>query len=131
MTRPTSPISIACAASTPRVERAGGKLTMTAVLLKVLVGLSQVSFNASVDMVKRDRVQKYVHIGVAVDTDKGLLVPVIRDVDEEYRRDLRCASCPRRRAAEHTPRRAAGRRVHDHQSRRHRWHCVLAVDQSA
>jgi pyruvate dehydrogenase E2 component (dihydrolipoamide acetyltransferase) len=69
-----------------RVERAGGKLTMTAVLLKVLGSALRKfpKFNSSVDMVNHAIVlKKYVHIGVAVDTDKGLLVPVIRDVDKK------------------------------------------------
>jgi pyruvate dehydrogenase E2 component (dihydrolipoamide acetyltransferase) len=39
-------------------------------------------FNVSVDMGAEEIIQKkYVHIGVAVDTDRGLLVPVIRDAD--------------------------------------------------
>lgn len=69
-----------------RVERAGGKLTMTAVLLKVLGSALRKfpKFNASVDMGDHAIVyKKYVHIGVAVDTEKGLLVPVIRDVDKK------------------------------------------------
>jgi pyruvate dehydrogenase E2 component (dihydrolipoamide acetyltransferase) len=41
-------------------------------------------FNASVDMAEGAIVYKgYVHVGVAVDTDRGLLVPVIRDVDQK------------------------------------------------
>lgn len=69
-----------------RVERAGGKLTMTAVLLKVLGSALRKfpKFNSSVDMVNHAIVyKKYVHVGVAVDTEKGLLVPVIRDVDKK------------------------------------------------
>jgi pyruvate dehydrogenase E2 component (dihydrolipoamide acetyltransferase) len=69
-----------------RVERAGGKLTMTAVLLKVLGSALRKfpKFNASVDMAKHAIVYKrYVHVGVAVDTEKGLLVPVIHDVDKK------------------------------------------------
>jgi len=69
-----------------RVERAGGKLTMTAVLLKVLGSALRKfpKFNSSVDMTNHAIVyKKYVHVGVAVDTEKGLLVPVIRDVDKK------------------------------------------------
>jgi len=69
-----------------RVERAGGKLTMTAVLLKVLGSALRKfpKFNSSVDMANHAIVyKKYVHVGVAVDTEKGLLVPVIRDVDKK------------------------------------------------
>src|SRR5207249_10188933 len=41
-------------------------------------------FNASIDLAKEEIVYKqYIHIGVAVDTDRGLLVPVIRDVDKK------------------------------------------------
>lgn len=70
----------------PRVEAAGGKLTMTAILLKVLAAAAREfpQFNASVDMENREIIyKKYYHIGVAVDTDRGLLVPVIRDVDKK------------------------------------------------
>ena len=62
------------------------KVTMTAVLLSVL-GRALVEFpkfNSSVDMRDSSIVYKhYVHVGVAVDTDKGLLVPVVRDVDKK------------------------------------------------
>ena len=41
-------------------------------------------FNSSIDMASSEIIQKkYVHIGVAVDTDRGLLVPVIRDADKK------------------------------------------------
>jgi len=69
-----------------RVEEAGGKLTMTAVLLKVLGSALKryPKFNASVDMDGSAIVYKdYVHIGVAVDTERGLLVPVVRDADRK------------------------------------------------
>lgn len=62
------------------------KVTMTAVLLSVLGrALAEFpKFNSSVDMRDSSIVYKhYVHIGVAVDTDKGLLVPVVRDVDKK------------------------------------------------
>ena len=68
-----------------RVEKSGGKLTMTAVLLKVLGSALRKfpKFNSSVDMAAHAIVyKKYVHVGVAVDTERGLLVPVIRDVDQ-------------------------------------------------
>lgn len=69
-----------------KVEAAGGKLTVTAILLKISASALKVfpNFNTSVDMAKREIIQKkYIHIGVAVDTDRGLLVPVIRDVDRK------------------------------------------------
>ncbi len=67
----------------PRVERAGGKLTVTAVVIKVLsAALDRFpQFASSVDMANESIVYKqYRHIGVAVDTPNGLLVPVLRDV---------------------------------------------------
>jgi pyruvate dehydrogenase E2 component (dihydrolipoamide acetyltransferase) len=69
-----------------KVQQLGGKLTTTAVMLKVLASaLRQFPhFNASVDMQNRTIIQKhYVHVGVAVNTERGLLVPVIRDADQK------------------------------------------------
>ena len=69
-----------------RAEAAGTKLTPTAVLLKMVVGALKKypKFNASLDLEKNEVVFKeYVNIGVAVDTERGLLVPVIRDVDKK------------------------------------------------
>jgi pyruvate dehydrogenase E2 component (dihydrolipoamide acetyltransferase) len=61
-------------------------VTITAFLIKIL-GAALKKFpqmNASVDLQADEIVFKsYVHIGVAVDTDRGLLVPVIRDVDQK------------------------------------------------
>jgi pyruvate dehydrogenase E2 component (dihydrolipoamide acetyltransferase) len=68
------------------VEKAGGKLTMTAILLKLsAMALKQFpKFNASVDMKNKQIVYKnYINIGVAVDTEQGLLVPVVQDVDKK------------------------------------------------
>jgi pyruvate dehydrogenase E2 component (dihydrolipoamide acetyltransferase) len=69
-----------------QVEAAGGKLTVTGILLKVIASAMKVfpQFNSSVDMEKSKVIyKKYINIGVAVDTEKGLLVPVIRDVDKK------------------------------------------------
>jgi pyruvate dehydrogenase E2 component (dihydrolipoamide acetyltransferase) len=69
-----------------RVEAAGGKLTLTAVALKVVAAALRAfpEFNASIDVANEEIVlKKYVHIGVAVDTESGLLVPVIRDADKK------------------------------------------------
>jgi pyruvate dehydrogenase E2 component (dihydrolipoamide acetyltransferase) len=66
-----------------RVEAAGGKLTITAVVIKILAAAIDryPQFASSVDMANTAIVYKsYRHIGVAVDTPNGLLVPVIRDV---------------------------------------------------
>jgi len=70
----------------PRVEEAGGKLTITSILLKMAASALRVfpQLNASVDVEKEEVVfKKYYHIGVAVDTDRGLIVPVVRDVDQK------------------------------------------------
>jgi pyruvate dehydrogenase E2 component (dihydrolipoamide acetyltransferase) len=70
----------------PRAEEAGGKMTVTAIALKVCASALKVfpQFNASIDMEKEEIVYKqYINIGVATDTDRGLLVPVIRDVDKK------------------------------------------------
>src|ERR1039457_4297709 len=70
----------------PRAEEAGGKMTVTAIALKVCASALKVfpQFNASIDMSKEEIIYKqYISIGVAVDTDRGLLVPVIRDVDKK------------------------------------------------
>lgn len=69
-----------------RVEKAGGKLTVTAVLLKIVaLALDRFpQFASSVDMANQAVIYKqYRHIGIAVDTPNGLLVPVIRDVDRK------------------------------------------------
>ena len=70
----------------PKAEEAGGKMTVTAIALKVCAAALKVfpQFNASIDMEKEEIVYKqYIHIGVAADTDRGLLVPVIGDVDKK------------------------------------------------
>ncbi len=70
----------------PRAEAAGGKLTMTAILLKIVAAALKnfPKFNASLDLAQGELILKqYYHIGVAVDTDRGLLVPVIRDADRK------------------------------------------------
>jgi pyruvate dehydrogenase E2 component (dihydrolipoamide acetyltransferase) len=70
----------------PKAEEAGGKMTVTAIALKVCAAALKVfpQFNASIDIEKEEIVYKqYISIGVAADTDRGLLVPVIRDVDKK------------------------------------------------
>lgn len=69
-----------------KVEEVGGKLTVTAILIKVIASALKVfpQFNSSVDMENNEIIyKKYFNIGVAVDTDKGLLVPVIKNVDKK------------------------------------------------
>jgi pyruvate dehydrogenase E2 component (dihydrolipoamide acetyltransferase) len=70
----------------PKAEEAGGKMTVTAIALKVCASALKVfpQFNASIDMANEEIVYKqYINVGVAVDTDRGLLVPVIREVDKK------------------------------------------------
>ena len=69
-----------------KVEEAGGKLTITSILLKIIgSALKEFPiFNASFDPDTDELIyKKYYHIAVAVATDRGLLVPVIRDVDKK------------------------------------------------
>jgi pyruvate dehydrogenase E2 component (dihydrolipoamide acetyltransferase) len=70
----------------PKAAEAGGKLTVTAIALKVCASALKIfpQFNASIDMEQEEIVYKqFINIGVAVDTDRGLLVPVIREVDKK------------------------------------------------
>ncbi|HEU5401843.1 MAG TPA: dihydrolipoyllysine-residue acetyltransferase [Terriglobales bacterium] len=70
----------------PKAAEAGGKLTVTAIALKVCASALKIfpQFNASIDMEQEEIVYKqFINIGVAVDTDRGLLVPVLRDVDKK------------------------------------------------
>ncbi|HUQ87430.1 MAG TPA: 2-oxo acid dehydrogenase subunit E2 [Vicinamibacterales bacterium] len=68
------------------VAKAGGNLTVTAIAAKVVASALKVfpQFNASVDAAGESIVyKKYIHIGVAADTPNGLLVPVLRNVDQK------------------------------------------------
>jgi pyruvate dehydrogenase E2 component (dihydrolipoamide acetyltransferase) len=70
----------------PKVEKAGGKLTVTSVLIKIVsLGLEKFpQFNSSIDMQKKEVIYKnYFNVGVAVDTERGLIVPVLKDVDKK------------------------------------------------
>lgn len=67
-----------------RVASQGGRLTRTAIMLKAAIMTLQEypSFNASLDMARGEIVEKrYFNIGVAVDSPRGLIVPVIRNAD--------------------------------------------------
>jgi pyruvate dehydrogenase E2 component (dihydrolipoamide acetyltransferase) len=70
----------------PAYEKKGAKLTLTPFVLKALVATLKQHpiFNSSLDEVAQEIVIKeYFHIGIAVDTEQGLIVPVIRDVDKK------------------------------------------------
>lgn len=65
---------------------AENRLTMTAIMVKVCAAALKAfpGVNSSLDLANKELVLKdYVHIGVAVDTPGGLLVPVIRDADQK------------------------------------------------
>jgi pyruvate dehydrogenase E2 component (dihydrolipoamide acetyltransferase) len=69
-----------------QIAKSGGNLTVTAMLVRILATAvkSFPQFNASVDVERGEIVlKKFVNIGVAVDTDRGLLVPVIRNADQK------------------------------------------------
>ena len=69
----------------------GGRLTMTVFALKAVATAlkNYPQFNASLDLANQEIIiKKYFHIGVAVDTEHGLMVPVIRDVDRKSIKEL-------------------------------------------
>lgn len=68
----------------PEYEKKGVRLTLTSFALKAVVAALKKHpvFNSSLDEVAGELVLKeYYHLGLAVDTEQGLIVPVIRDVD--------------------------------------------------
>ena len=69
-----------------KVAQSGGKLTVTAILVKVCAAALKKfeRFNASIDPANQRLIlKKYVHIGIAADTPRGLLVPVVRNTDRK------------------------------------------------
>lgn len=69
-----------------QVKAAGGSLTTTAILTKAITSVlrKMPQFNASYDPETREVIfKRFFHIGIAVDTPRGLLVPVIRNVDQK------------------------------------------------
>ena len=72
--------------SSKKVEKHGAKLNVTAILIKIIAeGMKKFpQFNSSIDMDKMEVIyKKYINIGVAVDTEYGLLVPVIKNADKK------------------------------------------------
>ena len=70
----------------PEYEKKGARLTLTSFALKAAVAALKKHpiFNSSIDEASDEIVLKeYYHIGLAVDTDQGLIVPVIRNVDKK------------------------------------------------
>ncbi|UCG81445.1 MAG: 2-oxo acid dehydrogenase subunit E2 [Desulfobacterales bacterium] len=73
------------------VEAKGGKLTLTVFALKAVVAALKAypQFNTTLDMEAHEIILKhYYNIGVAVDTERGLLVPVVKHVDCKSINDL-------------------------------------------
>jgi pyruvate dehydrogenase E2 component (dihydrolipoamide acetyltransferase) len=67
-------------------EKRGARLTLTSFALKAVVAALKKHpiFNSSIDEATQEIVTKsYYHIGLAVDTEQGLIVPVLRDVDRK------------------------------------------------
>ncbi len=73
------------------IEQVGGRLTMTVFAIKAVATALKTypQFNASLDLENQEIIlKKYFHIGIAVDTPHGLMVPVIRDVDRKSIREI-------------------------------------------
>lgn len=70
----------------PDFDKKGAKLTVTGIILKALVELLKKypKFNSSLDETANELVEKkYYHFGIAVDTEQGLIVPVLKNVDQK------------------------------------------------
>jgi len=73
------------------IESIGGRLTLTVFAMKAAATALKAypMFNSSIDLEAQEIVvKKYYNIGVAVDTEDGLIVPVIRDVDRKSIKEL-------------------------------------------
>jgi len=76
---------------TEGLPKGSPKVTMTVLAIKAIVAALKEfpTFNSSLDVANGHLVLKqYYHIGIAVDTERGLVVPVIRDADKKSIRDL-------------------------------------------
>ena len=75
----------------PAYQAKGVKLTLTPFVLKAVADTLKQHpvFNSSLDEAAGEIILKeYIHLGIAVDTDQGLMVPVIREVDKKSLFDL-------------------------------------------
>ena len=75
----------------PEIKQQGGILSITSFAVKAAAqALKEFpQFNTSLDLTKNILIQKnYYHIGIAVDTENGLLVPVIRDADKKSLKEI-------------------------------------------
>jgi pyruvate dehydrogenase E2 component (dihydrolipoamide acetyltransferase) len=69
-----------------RAREAGGNLTISVMMLKIVAAALRAHplMNSSLDLDSGELiVKKYIHLGVAVDTERGLVVPKIEDVDQK------------------------------------------------
>jgi pyruvate dehydrogenase E2 component (dihydrolipoamide acetyltransferase) len=69
----------------------GVKLTVTVILLKIITTALEKfpQFNSSIDMETKEIIYKnYFNVGIAVDTEHGLIVPVVKDVDKKNLTEL-------------------------------------------
>ncbi|MCH7722414.1 MAG: 2-oxo acid dehydrogenase subunit E2 [Bacteroidetes bacterium] len=69
-----------------KLEQGKSKLTVTAILLKIMASALKEfpQFNGSINMETKEIIyKKYFNVGIAVDTERGLIVPVIKDVDKK------------------------------------------------
>jgi len=69
-----------------KAKEAGGNLTMAVMTVKVVASALKIfpNFNASVDLDKKEIIyKKYFNIGIAVSTERGLFVPVLKNVDQK------------------------------------------------
>jgi pyruvate dehydrogenase E2 component (dihydrolipoamide acetyltransferase) len=67
-------------------EKKGARLTLTSFALKIVAAALRAHpvFNSSLDEAAGEVIYKeYIHLGLAVDTGQGLIVPVLRDVDKK------------------------------------------------
>ena len=74
-----------------RAEERGAKLTVTAMLVKIISSALKVfpNFNASINSETNEiQFKEFYNIGIAVDTEQGLIVPVIKDADHMSMIDL-------------------------------------------
>ena len=91
------------------IEAAGGKLTMTIFAMKAVATAlkNYPSFNASLDLqAQQIIIKRFFNLGIAVDTENGLMVPVIRDVDRKSIKELAVeldSATTRVRSGTHSP----------------------------
>ena len=135
---PTSPSSKTCASRAKRdyADR-GIKLTAMSFVIKAIAcSLKRhPMLNASVDMESNTIIYKeYVNIGIAVDTERGLVVPVLRDADRKSISQIASEIeelAGTVRDGKFDLDTAQGRHVHDQQPGRGRRHLLDADHQSA